>query len=119
MRALALLLILSTLPLSAEQGLAIRVSPLVTQPGRSLWLTCRVTPDRRNRRLVFGIAGTEREHSERQLDGYDAPITWGPMEIPRVPCGAGPAYCRVERQGDRALQVMQQIVVAGCDEGTK
>lgn len=98
-----------------DGGLNIRVNPRIVMKGQSVWLTCRVTPDKRNRKLLFGIAGSEREGSERQLGGSSAPITWGPIEFKHIPCDAGPAYCIVERQGERPLQVMETIQVAGCD----
>lgn len=119
MRLLVLLLLLSTLPLAAEQGLNLRVSPAALIVGQSVWLTCRVTPDASNRKLHFGIAGSTREDSQRDLEGSKAAITWGPYEVPRVPCNAGPAYCVVDRQGERPLQAMQQIYVGGCDQRVK
>jgi len=103
---------------AGDKGLNIRVYPQAVLQGNSVFLTCRVSPDDRNRKLLFGIAGSEREGSERQLDGSKAPITWGPMEFKRMPCNAGPAYCIVERQGERPLQAMEQLTVGGC-EGTK
>lgn len=114
-----LLLLLGLTTVLAESGLSLRVNPLAVLVGQSSWLTCRVTPDTRNRKLHFGIAGSEREDSQRDLDGYDAPITWGPFEFKRLPCGAGPAYCIVERQGERPLQAMQQMVIGGCDPRAK
>jgi hypothetical protein len=118
MRVGALLLLLLAAA-SSDKGLAIRLYPQAILVGNSTWLTCRVTPDSRNRKLLFGIAGSEREGSERQLDGDKAPITWGPTEFRRIPCGAGPAYCIVERQGERPLQAMEQLNVGGCDVEAK
>jgi len=112
--AFAGLLVLA-LAAAGDRGLAIRLYPQAILVGNSAWLTCRVTPDSRNRRLAFGIAGSEREGSERQLDGANAPITWGPTEFKHLPCNAGPAYCIVERQGERPLQAMEQLTVGGCD----
>jgi hypothetical protein len=104
---------------AGDRGLNIRVSPQAILAGNSTWLTCRVSPDDKNRKLLFGIAGSEREGSERQLDGSKAPITWGPIEFKRIPCGAGPAYCIVERVEGRPLQAIEQINVGGCEPGTK
>jgi hypothetical protein len=101
---------------AGDRGLAIRLNPQAILAGNSVWLTCRVTPDARNRKLAFGLAGVQA--SERQLDGDHAPITWGPIEFKHVPCGAGPAYCIVERQGERPLQAMAELNVGGC-EGTR
>jgi len=111
---------------AGDKGLNIRVSPNPLLHGNSTSLTCRVTPDKKNRTLIFGIAGSGREGSERQLfdprrpelEGAGAPITWGPFEFKAIPCDAGPAYCIVDRQGERPLQAIEQLTVAGC-EGTK
>lgn len=116
--ALATVALYSLLAFS-DPGLSIRITPQVPLVGQSVWLTCRVTPDKRNRRLTYGIAGSGHEGSERQLDGYNARITWGPVEIRRIPCGAGPAYCLVDQQGEKKpLQATATIEVGGC-EGTK
>lgn len=104
--------------LMSDPGLTIRVNPQVPLVGQSVWLTCRVTPDKRNRRLTYGIAGSGQEGSERQLDGYDARITWGPVEVKRIPCQAGPAYCIVTRSDNSIINAVAQIEVGGC-EGTK
>lgn len=103
----------AALAATSDNGLNIRLSKQVVLAGQSTWLTCRVSPDSRNRKLLYGIAGMLA--SERQLDGKDAPITWGPTEFKHVPCDAGPAYCVVERQGERPLQAMLELQVAGCE----
>ncbi len=94
-----------------HRGVAITISPKVVLTGGSTWLTCRVTPDTRNRVLRFGIMGSERERSERQLDGYQAPITWGPFLFEHLPCGAGPAYCIVSQTDDGEVRAMTFLVV--------
>jgi hypothetical protein len=107
---LPLLLLLTDSP-----GVNIRVNPAVIMHGSSTWLTCRVTPDPANRRLVYGVVNSEHENTERQLDGSKAPITWGPVEIKRVPCDAGPAYCVVFKADGSNVKAIQQINVAGCE----
>jgi len=111
-----------------ESGLSIRVSPEVMLQGNPAWLTCRVNPDHKNRKLIFGISGSNREGSERPLeppvndkgepDWSKVPVTFGPYEFKNLPCGVGPAYCIVERQGERPLQAVKQLNIAGC-EGTR
>jgi len=103
------------LALTADSGINIRLNKQVVMHGGEVWLTCRVTPNKYNRTLIFGIGGTERERSERQLDGYDAPITWGPMPIKNIPCNAGPAYCVVVRADGTSARAMLTIEVAGCE----
>lgn len=107
------LLILAAATAKGDSGLNIRLNPQVVMPGASTWLTCRVTPDDKNRTLLYGIAGVQA--SERQLDGSKAAITWGPIEFKKIPCGAGPAYCIVDRQGDKPLQATATLEVAGCE----
>ena len=104
------------LALLADNGINIRLNRTVVMRGGETWLTCRVTPNKYNRTLIFGIGGTERDRSERQLDGYDAPITWGPMVVKNIPCGAGPAYCVVVRADGTSARAMQTIEVAGCNQ---
>ncbi len=96
-----------------DTGLNIRLNPQVLMPGASTWLTCRVTPHEDNRKLAYGIAGVHS--SERQLEGSKAAITWGPVEFKKLPCGAGPAYCIVERVNGRPLQAMATLEIAPCN----
>jgi hypothetical protein len=111
-----------------ESGLKLTLKPQALIVGNSTWLTCRVNPDHKNRKLIFGIAGSGREGSERSLeppvndkgepDWSKVAVTWGPYEFKKIPCDAGPAYCIVERQGERPLQEILPLNVGGC-EGTK
>lgn len=112
--AILTLLLLPALVMG-DSGVSTRVYPTVIMRGSSIWLTCRVTPDERNRKLIYGIVGTGQEDTERQLDGYSARITWGPVEIKRVPCDAGPAYCRVERNDGTRSQDTKPLLVGGCE----
>lgn len=114
MRAFFLILLL--LPASVDSGgINTRVYPQAIMAGSSVWLTCRVTPNVHNRTLVYGIVNSEQENTERQLNGYDAPITWGPIEVKRVPCGAGPAYCTVLRADGSKFQNVKPLTVSGCE----
>jgi len=111
-----------------ESGLRLTLRPQALIVGSPTWLTCRVNPDHKNRKLIFGIAGSGREGSERSLeppvndkgepDWSKVPVTFGPYEFKKIPCDAGPAYCIVERQGERPLQDIMPLNVGGC-EGTK
>ena len=96
-------------------GVNAHVYPSAILRGNSVWLTCRVTPDASNRRLVYGIVNSEQENTERQLDGSAAPITWGPVEIKHLGCDAGPAYCVVFRHDGSVTKATAAIVVGGCE----
>jgi hypothetical protein len=113
MRAILLSLLLAAT--AGSSGINTRVYPQVIVAGSSIWLTCRVTPDERNRKLIYGIAGSEQEQTERQLDGYGAKITWGPTEIKRIPCDAGPAYCIVVRNDGTTSRDIKDITIGGCE----
>lgn len=102
-----------TLAALSDKGLTIRLSNQVVLAGQSTWLTCRVAPAAANRTLKYGIVGMQT--AERQLDGDQAPIVWT-AEFPRVPCGAGPAYCAVERQGGQPLHVLMALYVGDCGD---
>lgn len=112
---LALLLPLLALAAGDKGGISTRVYPQATMVGESVWLTCRVTPDTKNRLLIYGIAGSEQENTERQLDGYDAKITWGPTLIKRIPCNAGPAYCIIVRNDGTHSQDTKPLTIGGCE----
>lgn len=112
MRNVLLALLLAA---TGGSGIQTRVYPQATMAGESVWLTCRVTPDSRNRLLIYGIAGSEQENTERQLDGYDAKITWGPTLIKRIPCDAGPAYCIVVRNDGSHVQDTKPLTVGNCE----
>jgi hypothetical protein len=104
--------------LLATADIHITVFPLAALNGNSRWITCRVTPNDDNRRLIFGIENSERENSEVPLFGAKAPITHGPFEVKRVGCDAGPdAYCIVVHADGSKKKVVQQITVSGCDGG--
>jgi hypothetical protein len=114
MKALLLTLLLPVLA-AGDSGINTRVYPQAILRGNSLWLTCRVTPNNSNRLLRYGVVNSEQENTERQLDGKDARITWGPVEIKRVPCDAGPAYCQVLRADGSHSEDIRQINVGGCE----
>lgn len=94
----------------------IKVSPAVVLVGQGVTLTCRVSPEEGNRRLSFGIEGSERERSDWQLNGAEKQQTWGPFRIERIPCDVGVAYCEVQRADGRVFRVTQALTVGGCDE---
>jgi hypothetical protein len=97
--------------------ISITLYPSVALNGNSRWLTCRVTPNEANRKLVYGIDDSELENSERQLDGYQAPITWGPYEVKHVGCDAHTAYCRVVRNDGSVRFATLHVEVGGCEPG--
>lgn len=113
MKAFLLSLLLPLL--AGDSGINTRVYPSAVMAGSDVWLTCRVTPNAKNRLLIYGIAGSEQENTERQLDGYDAKITWGPTLIKRIPCNAGPAYCIVVRNDGTHAQDTKPLTVGGCE----
>lgn len=113
-RVLALLVALAV-GASTPAPIAVRVSRPAFLAGQSTELTCRVTPHPMNRKLTFGVIGTRREVSERQLDGDAAPMTWGPMLVELIPCEAGPAYCTVTRAGGQQFTATQPLMVGGCN----
>jgi hypothetical protein len=96
--------------------IAVTLYPATGLAGNSRWITCRVTPNEANRTLVYGIDDSELENSERQLDGYHAPITWGPYEVKHVGCDAHTAYCRVVRNDGSMKSAAVHIEVGGCNE---
>jgi hypothetical protein len=100
---------------AGADGLNIRVYPSAVLRGNSIWLTCRVTPEARNRMLMYGIVNSEQENTQRQLDGSDAPITWGPVEIKHLGCDAGPAYCVVFRNDGSSVKATAPVSVGGCE----
>jgi len=110
-----LLFTLIALTWLTTSGVNIRVHPAAILRGSSVWLTCRVTPNAQNRMLVYGIVNSEQENTQRQLDGYDARITWGPVEIKHLGCDAGPAYCVVFRADGTSARQTAPIAVAGCE----
>jgi hypothetical protein len=103
MRPLALAVLALTAVLAAPR-VTIRVRPAVLFEGGAIRLTCRVPQDAANRALEWGLEGYR--YSRVELDGADAVITheW---VIERVPCDAGPAFCRVMPGGDLAVQEIQ------------
>lgn len=115
MRTVILVLSLLLAAAKGDSGVSTRVYPQVVMRGSSIWLTCRVTPNEKNRKLIYGIAGSEQEETERQLDGYDAKITWGPVEVKRLPCDVGPAYCIVVRNDGTRTQDSKPLTVGGCE----
>lgn len=115
MKALLMALLLTATLAAGDSGINTRVYPQAIIRGNSVWLTCRVTPDARNRTLRYGVMNSEQENSSRQLDGSDAKITWGPVEIKRVGCDAGPAYCQVLRVDGSHSEDIRPINVGGCE----
>ena len=100
------------LALSGDK-LAMRVSPQVVYVGHNLVLTCHVPRDERNRVLDYGIVDY-REHSQRQLDGEFAPVTWQ-FVMERIPCDVGPAYCSVGRNDLTWTTVSETLEIVGCN----
>jgi hypothetical protein len=112
MRIILLALLLAA---TATPGVNIRVFPGAILKGNSVWLTCRVTPDPANRMLIYGVENSEQENTNRQLDGADAKITWGPVEIKRIGCDAGPAYCVVVKSDGARVTATARLNVGGCE----
>ena len=110
---ISLLVFLAHMAITSHQPVEIRVRPQALLEGSAFWLTCRVEKDDRNRLLDYGVVNY-REHSQRQLDGSQAPITFQAL-IEQVPCDAGPAYCQVHRLDGSIARAIQPITVAGCD----
>lgn len=107
-------LVATTLLLLASAPLTIRVYPQTLMVGQNVGMTCRVTPDPENRKLIMGFKMWQA--SERDLDGASAPITWN-MIFNKVPCEPGEAFCAVQRTDGKTFRVTTEIVVAGCNNG--
>ncbi len=96
--------------LGAIPPATIRVSPQVLMGGQTVYVTCRVSPDSRNRELRAGITGYTE--SGRQLDGKDAPIT-SIHRFDYIPCDAESAYCAVLRN-DGSLNIVKANLLVSC-----
>ena len=92
-------------------ALAISISPTVLSEYGSLWLTCRVGRDARNRTLEYGVV--DYVSSLRELAGVYAPVTWQ-LRMDRVPCDVGPAFCLVSRSDGSRERVIADFLVSGC-----
>lgn len=104
-------LLVATL-LAEPKGVEIRLEPRSFFADGDVRLTCTVPRHPLNRRLGYGIA--EYRHSERDLDGEHAPITYETW-IKHVPCGVGPAYCAVARSDLTIERVVLPLNIANCE----
>jgi hypothetical protein len=108
MRYLAVLGLL----LAAPPPLQIKLSTHTLMRGQSLDITCRVTPDDRNRLLEAGVA--DYTSSRRDLDGSRAAVTYL-FNFTHIPCDSGPAYCAVARNDGTVTRVATEFAVADCE----
>jgi hypothetical protein len=92
----------------AVLALLITLVPHVIFAGGSIWLTCTVPHDVRNRRLSYGIE--DYTQSERMLDGDRAAITWRVL-IDHLPPEATTAFCRVTREDGSITTVTSRFAV--------
>lgn len=106
MKTLAVLALLVTV--AAEAPVRINVNPYVLFEGGSVRLRCSVPRQAANRKLTWGIEFYRS--SEIQIDGEDSQVTHEWL-IQNVPCGSGPAFCRLQRAGERDALVTQAISI--------
>ena len=109
-----LLIILILSQALSGSGISIKMYPQQLMKGEGTWLTCRVTPDLKNKALEYGL--TDYTSSTRELDGYDAPITWGPYLYKAVPCYVSEGYCLITHNDGSFDRASTKLIVSGCDE---
>lgn len=131
MRTIFTALVALLLPALAagDSGINTRVFPQAILRGNSVFITCRVTPNEANRKLIYGVRGSDLDGidggSQRDLlgppkpdgtlDWTRVPITWGPVEAKHVQCDGGPAYCVVVRADGSTIKDVRPINVGGCE----
>ena len=106
-----LFVLLATWGVLTAAGITVRVMPKVAMAGASFRVTCRVTPNKDNCWLAFGIAGYAT--SGRQLEGEDAAETYSQL-WDRVPCEATAAFCTVVRSDGKQDTAVEPITIGGC-----
>jgi hypothetical protein len=105
--------VIVALILLATDNPQVSVSPRVMMAGSAVRVTCRVPRHSANRSVTWGF--TDWTTSTRQLDGESSMITWT-LELKRVPCDPGEAFCVVARVGARQPErASSHVEVAGCD----
>lgn len=91
------------------QKLTVEVAPRVVPEGEQARVTCRVPRNEENRRLEFGLLGSNA--SSEDLDGEDAAITY--RKWFRVVCQDDTAYCAV-RKASGHVEVVKAPLVVSC-----
>lgn len=94
--------------LDGQDRLTVEVAPRVVPEGEQARVTCRVPRNAENRRLEFGILGSNA--SSENLDGEDAAITY--RKFFRAVCGDDSAYCAVRKASGHTEVVKAPLVVA-------
>lgn len=98
---------------AAPTPVAIRVSPAAVMAGGSILVTCRVTPDARNRVITATVTGYAQ--SSRDLAGADAAITWQFPPFTHIPCDVEAATCTLQRNDGASFIASHALTVAGCN----
>ena len=115
---LGLLVVLLIMNAVDGNGIHTTLSTHMVTGSSPITLTCKVTPDARNRQLRYGFA--EWTGSERPLNGADDRPTHGPFTYAKVPCGVPAAYCVVVRNdGSQKQDIVNLEQVGDCAEGTR
>jgi hypothetical protein len=106
-------LLMLTAALGADDKFWVKASPQTLFAGRDTRVVCHVPRDDNNRGVELGVANFRS--SWREMHGANELMTFD-FPVQRVPCGAGPAFCRVSDAYNQQREEHVPLTIAGCED---